>query len=315
MKTNAILATLAGIVTTLIIACGTDGPKHSDTTTSGKIKITVDDNYTFLADTQVSTFMALHTGSTIIPTYKSEEQAFEDLKKDSARVIMVSRDLTPAEKAYFDSLNVYPKATKVATDAIAFIVNNSNPDTNLTFGHLHYIFAGSITKWTDINKKSKLGDIQVVFDNAGSANARYVKDKFQLAKFPAYCQAANSNAEVIKYVQEHPNAIGVIGVNWISDKDDSTSARFLTQIKVINTCEAQDTSMNHEFFPPLAGWLATKDYPFSRPVYLIKREAYNGLGTGFVNFCYNPDKGQKMIYLMGLLPTNIKARVIHENVQ
>ena len=33
--------------------------------------------------------------------------------------------------------------------------------------------------------------------------------------------------EVIKYVKEHPNAIGVIGVNWISDEDDPKVLDFL----------------------------------------------------------------------------------------
>ncbi|UPT68131.1 MAG: hypothetical protein M0D57_05595 [Sphingobacteriales bacterium JAD_PAG50586_3] len=42
---------------------------------------------------------------------------------------------------------------------------------------------------------------------------------------------------------------------------------------------------------------------------MIKREPYNGLGTGFVNFCYY-DKGQRIVKLMGLLPANIKAQVI-----
>ncbi len=290
-------------------ACGQEGPKHEDDVTSGKIDISVDDNYQFLADTQVSTFMALYPKAVITPHYKSEEECFNDLKNNKARVILVNRELNASETAYFDSIKIYPKATKIANDAVAFIVNKDNLDTNLTFGHLHHIFTGKITKWTDIDKKSKLGNIQVVFDGKGSSNARFISEKFQVTQFPDYVQTANSNREVIKYVEEHPNSLGVIGVNWISDKDDSLAMSFLKNNRVVYISDAQDTSMNHDFYPPLAGHVALGEYPFSRPVYMIKREAYFGLGTGFVNFNYG-DKGQKIIYLMGLTPSNIKPRVV-----
>lgn len=307
--TNRIFAALMAIAIALFAACGKPGPAHTDDLTSGKISISVDDNYQFLADSQVSTFMSLNKEAVINTKYTDEPTAFADLLKDSARVIMVSRDLNASEKAYFDSIKITPKTSLIAYDAVAFIVNKSNTDTNLTIGHLDRIFKGQAGKWSDLNNKSKLGDIQVVFDGKQSSNARFLMEKFGIKQFPANCQASSSNPNVIKYVQEHPNAIGVIGVNWISDRDDSTSMNFLSDIKVVNLAAATDTSFKHEFYPPLAGHLALKEYPLSREVYLIKREPYNGLGTGFVNFCYY-DKGQRIIKLMGLLPANIKAQVI-----
>lgn len=307
--TNRNFAALMAIAIALLAACGNPAPKHTDDLTSGKINISVDENYQFLADSQVSTFMSLNKEAVITSRYTDEPTAFADLLKDSARVIMVSRDLNAYEKSYFDSIKITPKTSLIAYDAVAFIVNKNNIDTNLTVGHLDRIFKGSASQWSDLNAKSKLGDIQVVFDSKQSSNARFLMEKFGVKQFPANCQASNSNPNVIKYVQEHPNAIGVIGVSWISDRDDSTSMNFLKDIKVVNLAAATDTSFNHEFFPPLAGHLALKEYPLSREVYLIKREPYNGLGTGFVNFCYY-DKGQRIIKLMGLLPANIKAQVI-----
>jgi phosphate transport system substrate-binding protein len=306
---KSIFAALMASAIALLAACGKTGPTHTDDLTSGKIKISVDENYQFLADSEISTFTSLNKEAFITPSYKDEPSAFADLLKDSARVIMVNRELNPTEKAYFDSIKITPKTSMIAYDAVAFIINKSNADSNLTIGHLSNIFTGKTGKWGQINKASKLGDIQVVFDSKQSSNARFLMEKFAIKQFPANCQASNSNPNVIKYVQEHPNAIGVIGVNWISDRDDSTSMDFLSDIKVVNLAAATDTSFKHEFFPPLAGHLALKEYPLSREVYLIKREPYNGLGTGFVNFCYY-DKGQRIVKLMGLLPSNIKAQVI-----
>lgn len=293
----------------LIAACGGRSTPHTDTQTSGTIKVSADDSYEFLVDSEVYAFMQLNPKAKIIASYKPEPDAFEDFIKDSARVIIVNRELTAAEKKHFDTIKITPQTTTIGYDAIAFIVNKDNPDTNLTQGHIQLMFSGKLTNWKQVNKKSPLGDLQVVFDNPKSGNARYFQEKFNLQKFPDNVQAAKNSRDVIKYVEEHKDAIGIVGVNLISDRDDSTAMSFLKNTRVVNICETQDTSLQHNFYPPLAGHVALREYPFWRKIYMIKREPYLGLGTGFVNFCYY-DKGQHIIKLMGLLPANIKAQVV-----
>ena len=91
------------------------------------------------------------------------------------------------------------------------------------------------TKWKDINSKSALGDIIVVFDNNKSSNTRFIREKFELKNnFPSNCFAVKSNPEVISYVEKNKNAIGIISVNWISDKNDSVSHQFLKNDKVVS---------------------------------------------------------------------------------
>ena len=298
------------VIMSLLAACGQKNKNpHTDTQTSGIIKVSADDSYEFLVDAEVYTFMQLNPDAKIIPTYKAEPDVFADFINDSARVIFVNRELNAAEKKHFDTIQITPKSTLIGYDAIAFIVHKDNTDTNLTQGHIQLILKGQLTSWKQINKKSELGNLQVVFDNPTSGNARYFREKFNLQKFSDNVQAAKNSRDVIKYVEANKNAIGVIGVNLISDKDDSTSMSFLKNTRVVYLSEAQDTSMSHDFYPPLAGHVALREYPFWRNIYMIKREPYLGLGTGFVNFCYY-DKGQDIIKLMGLVPANKKLRVI-----
>ena len=68
--------------------------------------------------------------------------------------------------------------------------------------------------------------MQVVFDNQGSSNVRSLMKKFGIDTLPEYCYSANSNPAVIDYVEKHPNALGIISVNWISDPDDSITHAF-----------------------------------------------------------------------------------------
>ena len=45
------------------------------------------------------------------------------------------------------------------------VTNKQNKDTLIKYNTIKDIFLGKINKWKDINPKSKLGEISVIFDN------------------------------------------------------------------------------------------------------------------------------------------------------
>ena len=95
-----------------------------------------------------------------------------DLK---TKTIVISRDLTQKEKDYLESQKKHPRSNMIAVDAIALIVNNDNPIEILSISEIRDILTGKITKWSDI-EPTKLGDIQVVFDDEGSSTVKYMRD-------------------------------------------------------------------------------------------------------------------------------------------
>ncbi len=110
-------------------------------------------------------------------------------------------------------------------------------------------------------------------------NERYLKEVLlEKQAYQKNCFAVKSNPEVIKYVSEHEQSLGIISVNWISDQDDTLSQRFLEEVKVI----AISKSPNHDYFKPYQAYIKTKDYPLCRDVYMINRQTRSGLGMGFV---------------------------------
>ena len=48
---------------------------------------------------------------------------------DSVRLMITSRKLTQNEEAYLKEKLIIPRTTQIAWDALAFIVNKSNPDS------------------------------------------------------------------------------------------------------------------------------------------------------------------------------------------
>lgn len=297
----------------IIILSGCGGNKTNtikETVTSGDIKISVDEAYQLLFDTEIYTFESFYKYANITATYKPEGDAITDFMNDSVRVVISNRKLTDAEEKLLTNKKIIPKTTAVAHDALAFIVNNNNPDTLIRYQQIADIFTGIISKWNQLNPKSNLSDITVVFDNTRSCNTRFIKEKFDLTNdFPANCFAVKTNSDVIDYVEKNKNALGIISVNWISDKDDSISHEFLKKIKVMYVGAPGNTDDNDNCYKPYPGNIADGSYPLIRDVYMINRETFNGLGTGFVQFVAG-DQGQRIVLKSGLVPATMPIRLV-----
>ena len=183
----------------------------------------------------------------------------------------------------FRDTQVIARTTTYAYDALALVTNKNNKDTLLTYNTVKNIFLGKIKKWKEINPKSKLGDIRVIFDNNKSGNIRYFKELFEIKdSLTGNFFAVNSNAEVIDFVSRNPDALGIVSVNWISDKDDSLSMSFINKVNVIAV--SQQFINDGSYYRPHQGFIYDKSYPFVREIYLISRETFAGLGSGFINW-------------------------------
>jgi phosphate transport system substrate-binding protein len=287
---------------------------YTDTPTSGEITIVADESYQPLVQVQIDTFMEIYKYAKINVKYLPESEVFNALmNNDSVRLAIVSRELTSDEKLFFDRQKIIPRTLKIAEDAIALVVNRENPDTAISYEQLESILQGKIVNWNQLNSGGMKDSIRIVFDKNGSTNSRFLHERFLNGKnFPSNIFATNSNSSVIDYVSQNKGTLGVIGVNWISDKDDSLAQTFLKKIKVVALSMPDTNKSPLEFNKPYQAYIALKKYPLLRDVNIISREGRNGLGTGFASFMAG-DKGQRMIRLMGLLPATMPVRIIQVN--
>jgi phosphate transport system substrate-binding protein len=72
---------------------------------------------------------------------------------------------------------------------------------------------------------------------------------------------------------------------------------------------SQDNPDGNDFYRPYQGFIADKSYPFIREVYIINRESFTGLGTGFTQWVAS-DQGQRIVLKMGLVPATMPIRLI-----
>ncbi len=291
------------------VSCNqTPNTAYNETPTRGSIKIDVDESFKMLMDSEIFTFEATYAYAKISPRYKSEYDVMTDFLSDSIRTIITSLKLTKEQENYLKNIQIIPKTTTIATDAVAFITNLKNPDSLIQINNIKQIFVGGITDWKQINPKNKSGKIEVVFDSNKSANARYFTEKLNIKEFPKNIYTANTNDEVINYVEKNVNAIGVISVNWISENTDSVSNNFLKRIKVVGLTAELDPE-GGQYYRPYPAYIADKSYPFTREIYMITRETQDLLGSGFIRYVAGP-KGQLIVLKAGLVPSTMPVRIV-----
>lgn len=303
------LFVIVTITAAFMVSCKNQGTATlRETTTSGNIEIFADESFHPLVEAELATFSSLYKNASITPVYKPEKELIADFLNDSVKVIVTSWMPTEEHKQLLlDALTVV-RTTTVAYDALALVMNKSNNDSLLTYDEVEGIFTGKITDWKQINPSSKLGKINIVFDNDRSGNIRYFREKFVLPdSLPDNFFAVNNNPEVIEYVTESPDALGIVSVNWISDSDDSLSASFINKVKVVGvSMQYLDKS---SFYLPVQGSIFDKTYPFVREIYLVSRETFTGLGSGFISWVAG-EQGQRIILKSGLVPATMPIRLI-----
>lgn len=289
---------------------GEKNTKNSDTATSGTITVAADESLRPIVEAEVEVFESIYPNAHLNVIYTNEYDAMQLLVKDSARIAITSRELLPEEKAVLEKAVITPRYAPFCKDAIAIIMNKTSKDTILTLDQVKAILDGSYSSWKNINPKNNDNPLQVVFDSPKSGAVRHLKDSLlngkELAK---HCFAVNDNKAVIDYVEKNKNSIGLIGVSWISDTDDSTSSSFVNRVHVVSLVPAHPETAEAKTMKPYQAYIALKQYPLWRNVQITLREPRVGLGTGFASFVAS-DSGQRIVLKSGLVPATAPIRIV-----
>jgi phosphate transport system substrate-binding protein len=284
--------------------------KPLDTTTSGSIRIAVDESLKPLLSTEVDTFLGLYKRAHIEVAYSSEADAIQALIDDSVRLVVITRKLLPEEIEPLTKKLIKVRSVTVAKEGIAVIMNRTHTDSLLSVAQLGEMLRGNINNWKQLYPKAPAAPIEIVFDQPTSGIMRYLKDSLSIDTLPSNCFAVNGNPAVVEHVASRPNAIGLIGVSWISDRDDSTSKVFLSRIRLA----ALSQTGEGEHYQPYQAYIALKQYPLIREITIISREGWAGLGSGFVAFMAG-EKGQRIVLKSGLVPVTMPLRIVDINRQ
>ena len=301
----------------VLAACGESKRKNgrTDTYSSGVISFASDESFSPIIDEEREVFHSVYPQATVNPIYTTEGEGITLLLKDSVNLVITSRDFKKKEYQSLYDRQFRPQTIKLAYDGLALIVNKNNVDTCISVKDLARVLRGEAKNWSDIFPGSKRGTITVVFDNKRSSTVHFAEDSILGGKpiTNPNVVATNKTAEVVDYVEKTPNAIGIIGSNWLNDKRDSTNLTFKKNIRVMSV-RRKDKGTPANSWKPYQYYIYNGNYPLIRTIYALLNDPYQGLPWGFAQFMASP-KGQLIILKSGLLPVqgNITIRDVNVN--
>ena len=257
--------------------------------------------------------------------YTDEAAALDSLMHRNVDLIITSRDLTNDQRDILKKQGRAFRSRKIAVDAVAIIVNKENDIDELSMSDLRDIFSGKVARWGEVfPTRLKRDSIKVVFDTSGSGVTHYVKEKFlNGGSFGKNVYAQHSTDDVFRIVQSNKNAIGFIGVSWIT-ADLKTNERTMEE-KVLDLKNNNEVSVidftdrikvmavrgdeQPQGVKPYQAYINDGSYPLFRTIWAIDASAGGTLDHGFFSFLTGVI-GQKIILQTGILPAAEPVRYV-----
>jgi phosphate transport system substrate-binding protein len=305
IKRNTVIALLA-IWMLCITGCNNKQQVETDTPSNGSINISVDESFKPIIDEQIKMYEATYPKAKINVHYKPEADCLKDLLRDTAnRMVIVTRGLNEKEERFLtDSLSYRPRWDGVATDAIAVIVNINSSDTLFTVEDLRNRLTGKSGKKNPI----------ILDGLSATSTVRFARDSILQGNLPfdsSIVRAVKSSSEVIDYVAATPGSIGMVGISWIGNPEDTAQVKLLNKVKIAYLrC---DRCAGTPYVKPTQASIMEKRYPLVRALYYILKENYNGLGTGFASFLQF-ERGQLIFRRAYLAPGKIGFGIRHVKI-
>lgn len=301
------------ILTAMLLSCKqTNEKSRIEAQTSGTAQILCDEGFFRVLKEEIEVFEAQHPEAELHPVVTNEQDMMRLLLSDSIRLAFGYRNLTKEEEAIIKSHKRILRTQKIAIEGVALIINKKNTDSLISTQAITDILTGKIVSWNEINpsvKSRNTDTIQVVFDNPKSSTVRYLTDSLTsgMSLSPSL-RALKNSKEVLDYVSGHVNALGVIGVSWISNPEDTLNLTFDDKIRVMSV-STHHPAFADQSYKPYPAYLGLGIYPLQRDVYRILTDQKYSVSSGFASFV-GGDTGQRIILRAGLVPGTRPSRII-----
>ena len=185
-----------------------------------------------------------------------------------------------------------PQEITVAIDALAIIVNQTNPVERLTIDQLADIFTGRVTNWQDVGG----ADAPIILVSRETNSGTHVYfleevlrkgDAENTDVFAPQTLLMPSSVGITSEVQRNPNAIGYDGLGYTDPEHEKLIA------------VAQDATS--PYVTPSVATGTDGSYPISRPLYMYTDGTPNDVVASYLDWVRGPD-GQKIVADLGFVP-------------
>ncbi|MFN4364192.1 PstS family phosphate ABC transporter substrate-binding protein [Chryseobacterium hispalense] len=273
-----------------IVAVGCKKEDKSPSYHKGEMTILTDESFKSVTEALAEGYMINYPETKIKVVTKKEDLGFLDLLHDKARIVVMSRDLSPEEiKTYEEQVDLKFLPAKFAADAVIFVVPKNSPKESISM--------------QEIEQGMQSDDKKFIFDGTNASNLNFVAQKLKKQPKDLKFSIIPGNKDIIEELNKYPDKIGVIGLNTFSRPYDKESEKLRDMVKILPV-EYKGKLYNTDFEN-----LRKMNYPFTRVLYFLTNEGNFNIANGFIRYSCT-QLGQMIVQKEGLQQYNLYRREV-----
>ena len=211
------------------------------------------------------------------------------LPENTTDIAMASRQIKFSEKMKFAELGLDAEEVVVAYDALAVVVNPSNPVGRLTREQLEAIFRGKITNWKDVGGEDR--KIVVYSRETSSGTYEFFKESvLENKNYMSSILSMPATGAIIQSVRQTKGAIGYIGLAYLNP-----------YVKPL----AVSYDGGAHYAVPSVETAADGSYPIVRPLYYYYDSRKEAQVSPFISYVLSPE-GQESVLEQGFIPVKME---------
>jgi len=280
------------LFSSLLAGCSTGqhGPEGRAGGASEAIENKGSDTLVNLALAWAEAYMQLHPEVRISVTGGGSGTGIAAMINGTVDIANASREMKPEEIEAAKANGIIPEEYPVARDAIAVVVNPTNPVSALTLQEISDIYTGKITNWGQIGGE----DRPIVLLSRESNSGTYVyflENVIRLGKkestllFSPETLLMPSSEGISAEIRRNPNAIGYDGLGYVTADQ-----------KMLAIAHDADGS----YVLPSVDSVNDGSYPISRPLYMYTAGEPKGQVEAYLNWVLG--EGQSLVSALGFVP-------------
>lgn len=206
------------------------------------------------------------------------------LLEGTTEIAMSSRKMKFDEKVKCQEAGKAITEKVIAFDALAVIVNPSNPVSKLTRAQLEGIFTGKITNWKQVGG----ADLKIIPYSRETSSGTYEFFKEHILLNKNYVKSILSmpaTGAIVQSVSQTKGAIGYVGLAYLERDVKALSVSF----------------DGKTYVAPSMATAKDKTYPVIRPLFFYYDKKLEAKNAPFVNFVLSAE-GQGIVEKIGYVP-------------
>ena len=275
-----------------LAACaGASSQAHSPSGATAYIQNKGSDTIVNLALAWAEKYQAEHPDVSISVTGGGSGTGIAALLNRTVDIANASRQMQAEEITQAKAKGFDPVEFVIARDAIAVIVNPTNPVSRLTMQQISDIYSGKINNWTQVGGQDR--PIVRLSREVNSGTHVYFRDTVirlgdpkNKTLFATDTLLLPSSEGIVSEVRQNPNAIGYDGLGYVPSD--------LKKVAV-----AKDA--NSPYVLPSIATVNDKSYPIARDLYMYTAGQPAGAIKAYLDWIVSPE-AQTIVANLGFVP-------------